>query len=175
VGRACELVITALRQVIEAIAAGNASTVVALLADSNRIVTPQIATTVCAVPPNTTRSLIRNTLGRSATELTGLAITWHTEERGARATADEVGVLGRRAEVRQLDLRALPGAAEVVDELAHTLGGVDVLVNNAGTGCMALLVDLDYDTWRQVIATVSHPSCAPSAAVRGQRRPAGLG
>ena len=82
-----------------------------------------------------------------------VAITWHTDERGARATADEVRALGRRAEVRQLDLRALPGAAEVIDELADALGGVDVLVNNAGTGSLALLVDLDYSTWRQVIAT----------------------
>jgi NAD(P)-dependent dehydrogenase (short-subunit alcohol dehydrogenase family) len=82
-----------------------------------------------------------------------VAITWHTDEQGAKATADEVRATGRRAEVRQLDLSALPGAAEVIDDLADALGGVDVLVNNAGTGSMALLVDLDYDTWREVIAT----------------------
>lgn len=82
-----------------------------------------------------------------------VAITWHSDEQGAKATADEVRATGRRAEVRHLDLSALPGAADVIDELADTLGGVDVLVNNAGTGSMALLVDLDYDAWRQVIAT----------------------
>jgi hypothetical protein len=82
-----------------------------------------------------------------------VAITWHSDEQGAKATADEVRATGRRAEVRHLDLSALPGAADVIDELADTLGGVDVLVNNAGTGSMALLVDLDYDTWRQVTAT----------------------
>src|SRR5918998_235577 len=82
-----------------------------------------------------------------------VGITWHTDEQGAKATADEVRAIGRRAEVRQLDLSALPGAADVIDELADTLGGVDVLVNNAGTGSSALLVDLDFDTWREVIAT----------------------
>jgi NAD(P)-dependent dehydrogenase (short-subunit alcohol dehydrogenase family) len=48
-----------------------------------------------------------------------VAITWHTDESGARATADEVTSEGRRAEVRRLDLTALPDAADVIDELAE--------------------------------------------------------
>ncbi|HYH28998.1 MAG TPA: SDR family oxidoreductase, partial [Pseudonocardia sp.] len=60
---------------------------------------------------------------------------------------------GRKAEVRRLDLTALPGAADVVDELADALGGVDVLVNNAGTGTATPLLDIDFDTWRTVLAT----------------------
>src|SRR3712207_7218629 len=63
-----------------------------------------------------------------------VGITWHRDEAGAQGTAEEVRALGRRAELRQLDLTQLPGAADVVDELADALGGVDVLVNNAGTG-----------------------------------------
>jgi NAD(P)-dependent dehydrogenase (short-subunit alcohol dehydrogenase family) len=82
-----------------------------------------------------------------------VGITWHSDEQGAKVTADEIRATGRRAEVRQLDLSVLPGAVDVIDDLAETLGGVDVLVNNAGTGSLALLVDLDYDTWREVIAT----------------------
>jgi|SRR5579884_820359 NAD(P)-dependent dehydrogenase (short-subunit alcohol dehydrogenase family) len=82
-----------------------------------------------------------------------VGITWHSDEQGAKSTADEVRAAGRRAEVRQLDLSALPGAANVIDDLADALGGVDILVNNAGTGSSAPLVDLDYDTWRDVIAT----------------------
>jgi NAD(P)-dependent dehydrogenase (short-subunit alcohol dehydrogenase family) len=80
-------------------------------------------------------------------------ITWRTDEKGTHSTADEVRGIGRRAEVRRLDLTELPQAADVVDELADTLGGVDVLVNNAGTGVNKLLLDLDYDTWRKVLAT----------------------
>src|SRR5688500_19165520 len=45
----------------------------------------------------------------------------------AEGTAEEVRRLGRRAEVRHLDLTQLTGAADVVDELADALGGVDVL------------------------------------------------
>ena len=81
-----------------------------------------------------------------------VGITWHEDADGAEATAAEVRGLGRRAEVRQLDLTALPGAADVVDELAEALGGVDVLVNNAGTGHSTPVLELDYDTWREVLS-----------------------
>jgi NAD(P)-dependent dehydrogenase (short-subunit alcohol dehydrogenase family) len=59
-------------------------------------------------------------------------------------------------EVRRLDLTLLPDAADVVDELAESLGaggGLDVLVNCAGTGSATALLDLDFAEWREVIAT----------------------
>jgi NAD(P)-dependent dehydrogenase (short-subunit alcohol dehydrogenase family) len=82
-----------------------------------------------------------------------VGITWHADAEGAEAAAQGVRALGRRAEIRQLDLTALPQAADVVDELAEALGGVDVLVNNAGTGHSTPVLDLDYGTWREVLAT----------------------
>src|SRR4051794_9031126 len=82
-----------------------------------------------------------------------LGITWYREKDAAEATAEELRALGRRAEVRHLDLTRLPGAADVVDELAEALGGVDVLVNDAGTGHMTTLLDTDFATWREVLAT----------------------
>src|SRR5689334_7052334 len=62
-----------------------------------------------------------------------IGITWHEDEDGAGKTAAEVQQAGRRADVRQLDLGDLPGSADVIDELADALGGIDVLVNNSGT------------------------------------------
>jgi len=82
-----------------------------------------------------------------------LGITWYREVEAAERTAEEVRALGRRAEVRHLDLTKLPAAADVVDELAESLGGVDVLVNDAGTGHSTPILDLDYETWREVLAT----------------------
>src|ERR671917_1475366 len=82
-----------------------------------------------------------------------LGITWYREREAAEATAEEVRALGRRAEVRHVDLTRLPEAAEVVDELAEALGGVDVLVNDAGTGHSTALLDTDFATWREVLAT----------------------
>src|SRR3954469_22892379 len=63
-----------------------------------------------------------------------LGITWHTDEDGIRDTAREVKSHGRRAEVRRVDLADVGPGASAVGELADALGGIDVLVNNAGTG-----------------------------------------
>ncbi len=80
-----------------------------------------------------------------------VGITWHTDDAGAKGTAEEVAALGRRAEVRRLDLTDLPAAAHVVDELAEALGGLDVFVNNAGTGITEPFLEVDLDSWRQVL------------------------
>src|ERR687892_637194 len=61
-----------------------------------------------------------------------VGITWYRDRAAGEATADEVRALGRRAEAR---------------------GGIDVLVNDAGAGHSTPLLDLDYDTWREVLAT----------------------
>jgi NAD(P)-dependent dehydrogenase (short-subunit alcohol dehydrogenase family) len=82
-----------------------------------------------------------------------IGVTWHRDEAAARATVEEVQALGRRAELRPLDLTRLPEAADVVDDLAEVLGGLDVLVNDAGTGHTTPLLDLDLGTWREVLAT----------------------
>jgi len=82
-----------------------------------------------------------------------VGITWYQDREAGQATAEEVRARGRRAEVRHLDLTRLPEAADVVDELAEALGGVDVLVNVAGTGHRTPLLDLDFGTWREVLTT----------------------
>jgi len=81
-----------------------------------------------------------------------VGITWHTDEEGALGTAEEVRAAGQRAEVRQVDLERLPDAAGVVDDLAEALGGVDVLVNNAGTGASTPFLDHTYSDFRHVLA-----------------------
>jgi NAD(P)-dependent dehydrogenase (short-subunit alcohol dehydrogenase family) len=83
-----------------------------------------------------------------------LGITYREDEAGARETLEAVETAGRRGEVRQMDLTDLPGAAGVIDDLADALGGVDVLVNNAGTGDpTGEFLRLGYEEWRQVIDT----------------------
>jgi NAD(P)-dependent dehydrogenase (short-subunit alcohol dehydrogenase family) len=82
-----------------------------------------------------------------------VGVTWHTDEDGAQATAAEVRGLGRRAEVARLDTSDLPGCGDVIDDLADRLGGVDVFVNNAGTGSSTLALDMGFDEWRHIVAT----------------------
>ena len=68
-------------------------------------------------------------------------------------TADEVRAHGQRAVVVQLDTTQVPRCGDAIDSLADGLGGVDVFVNNAGTGGTVPLLDLGYDQWRQIVAT----------------------
>ena len=83
-----------------------------------------------------------------------VGITYREDEAGARETLEAVEAAGRRGEVRQMDLTDLPGAAGVIDDLADALGGVDALVNNAGTGDpTGEFLKLGYEEWRQVIDT----------------------
>ena len=65
---------------------------------------------------------------------------WTSASRGIRTgtapsrTAEEVRGEGRNAVIRQLDTTDLLACAGVIDGLAEDLGGVDVFVNNSGTG-----------------------------------------
>ncbi|MFE1576514.1 SDR family oxidoreductase [Streptomyces fradiae] len=93
----------------------------------------------------------RATAVRLAREGMDVGITWHTDEEGARRTAEEVRSHGRRAAAARMDLTALPGAARAVDDLARELGRIDVLVNNAGTGTATPFLDIPYETVRDVL------------------------
>jgi NAD(P)-dependent dehydrogenase (short-subunit alcohol dehydrogenase family) len=82
-----------------------------------------------------------------------IGITWHSDEDGAEETARLVRAEGRRAVVAQLDTADLDACGDVVDALAHDLGGLDVFVNNAGLGQSTPFLELELDEWRAVIAT----------------------
>src|SRR3954469_16899225 len=80
-----------------------------------------------------------------------VGITWHEDEEGARNTASEVESHGRRSEVRRLDLSEVDSGPRVVADLADALGGVDVFVNNAGTGHQTPFLEVPLDEWQHVI------------------------
>jgi NAD(P)-dependent dehydrogenase (short-subunit alcohol dehydrogenase family) len=106
-----------------------------------------------------------------------VGITWHEDQPGADDTAQEVRSVGRRAEVAQLDLADPEHAGEVVDQLAGALGGVDVLVNNSGTGASAPLLELSLADWRHTLSVdldgafvaLQHAARRMVAAGRGGR------
>lgn len=82
-----------------------------------------------------------------------VGITWHSDKDGAEKTAEEVRATGRNAVVRQLDTTDLLGCAGVIDGLAEELGGVDVFVNNSGTGDGTKFLELNYSTWARTMDT----------------------
>lgn len=98
-----------------------------------------------------------------------VGVTWHNDEEGANETAAEVRALGRRAEVRRLDLsQTLPEEVDTIDHLAEALGGIYALVNNAGTSRQAPALELGYDDWRATLAVDLDGAflCAQRAARR---------
>jgi NAD(P)-dependent dehydrogenase (short-subunit alcohol dehydrogenase family) len=97
-----------------------------------------------------------------------VGITWHAEEERARDAIAELEHVGVRAQARQVDLHDAAAGARVVDELAEALGGVDVLVNNAGYGEDGRFLELGLDDLRGVLEVdlVAPFACAQVAARR---------
>jgi len=96
-------------------------------------------------------------IGRATAELLAsegydVGITFHTDGEGAEHTRVAVEQRGQRCRVAHQDL-ARPDTADTIDHLAQQLGGLGVLVNNAGTGHRDRALDLTYDQWREVLAT----------------------
>jgi NAD(P)-dependent dehydrogenase (short-subunit alcohol dehydrogenase family) len=80
-----------------------------------------------------------------------LGITWHRVGARAETATREIERTGRRCEVRHLDLHDVDEGMQAVDELAGELGGVDVLVNNAGYGSSAPFLDMTREEWQGVL------------------------
>lgn len=87
-----------------------------------------------------------------ATEGYDVGVTFHTDEAGAEDTRRGVEERGRRCVVARQDTSS-PRTTETTEHLIDELGGIGVLVNNAGTGLSTPVLDLDLDTWDRVLAT----------------------
>jgi len=82
-----------------------------------------------------------------------VGITWHRDEDRMRSVAKEVAKVApsARFESLHLDLHDLAAASRAVDDLADRLGGLDVLVNNAGYGTSKPLLEIDLAEWQGVL------------------------
>lgn len=82
-----------------------------------------------------------------------VGVTWHSDEEGAEETASLVRAEGRTAVVTHLDVLDAPACGDTIDELAQQLGGLDVLVNNAGAGGGVPFLETSWDEWRMTLGT----------------------
>ena len=80
-----------------------------------------------------------------------VGVTWHSDEEGARDTAHRIEEHGRRAVVTRLDVTRFEQAGATVESLAAGLGGLDVLVNNAGGGESHPFLEFPLADWQRVL------------------------
>ncbi len=99
-----------------------------------------------------------------AREGADVVLTYRGREEGARDTARQIEALGRRALVRQAEMTDLDDCPRVVDETIRDLGGLDVLVNNAGGGRSEPLLEFTLDDWRHTLDL-----CVTAPFLLGQR------
>lgn len=81
-----------------------------------------------------------------------VAINYRRDEDAARATAEQVRALGRRAEIYQADVADWPSVESMLDAAGKAFGGFDIVVANSGVASRtASLVDTDPDYWAKVL------------------------
>jgi 3-oxoacyl-[acyl-carrier protein] reductase len=91
----------------------------------------------------------------------GLAIARALAARGARVAItgrdqrhlDEAAAGAPALHPIRADISRAAAAASAIDAAAQTLGGLDVLINNAGIGGFANVADMPVEQWQQIIDT----------------------
>jgi NAD(P)-dependent dehydrogenase (short-subunit alcohol dehydrogenase family) len=94
-----------------------------------------------------------------------VGITFNDNEVGATDTAQEIEKRGGVAAIRHLDLTSPESGSAVMDDLIHELGGLHVLVNNAGVNRRCELFDESLEEITKTFAVNLFGAWACSAAV----------
>lgn len=79
-----------------------------------------------------------------------VVVHFHHHESGAAQVAADIESMGRRSVTVGADLRTAEGAERLM-QAAETLGGLDILINNAGTYPLHGILDMTVDEWQDVI------------------------
>ncbi|TXF74932.1 3-ketoacyl-ACP reductase [Chryseobacterium sp.] len=87
-----------------------------------------------------------------AAEGVNIGITGRNEEHLIK-TAEEIQTLGVRAAFVAFSIDDESAVKTGIDALAKELGGVDILINNAGIGDFGSIEEMPSETWEQVIRT----------------------
>ena len=80
-------------------------------------------------------------------------LAYNRDHAGAEETAASVRELGSKATTLQADLSTAAGAQNLISETLERLGGIDVLVNNAGVTKDGLALQMTDADWMDVINT----------------------
>jgi NAD(P)-dependent dehydrogenase (short-subunit alcohol dehydrogenase family) len=108
----------------------------------------------------------RATALRLAADGCDVGVTYRANAEGAESVVAEIRALGRAAAHVELDLATPPAATAAIDALAERLGGLDVLVNNAGVNRRATVLEETIEGFDRTLAVnlVGPWACAQAAA-----------
>ncbi len=96
----------------------------------------------------------RATAEAFAREGADVAVTYHSDDTGAREACATIAGMGRRAIARHLDQTDLASVAQLFEATQEALGPPDILVNNAGMDAFEdEVADLDPEAWDKTIRT----------------------
>ncbi len=82
-----------------------------------------------------------------------VAINYSSDENGARAVAEEIEKIGRKAIVVKANVSNTEQTKKMVQEICEKLGKIDLLVNNAGIARDKTLKNMSVEKWNLVIDT----------------------
>jgi 3-oxoacyl-[acyl-carrier protein] reductase len=82
-----------------------------------------------------------------------LLLTYRGDEEAAKAAEAELAGSGRRVKVLAADVSTADGAGQTIETAMKELGGIDVLVNNAGITRDNLIMRMNEDDWDAVLTT----------------------
>jgi len=82
-----------------------------------------------------------------------IVINYMGDAEGARQTLAMVEEAGGQGEIYQFDVRDGAIAEKVVTDIADRLGGIDILINNAGIIADGLFMMMSTENWQSVIDT----------------------
>lgn len=101
-------------------------------------------------------------LGRGGCDV---AVHFHRSSDEAAAVVDEIRAMGREAAAFMGDLSELHVPARIVGEVIRTLGGVDILINNASVFEKTPVGEMDVTAWERIFRiNVTAPAMFARAA-----------
>lgn len=86
-----------------------------------------------------------------AKEGADVLVNYHSNDAAARETCAQIEALGRRAVAVAADVANYASAQNMVEECVRQLGGVDIVVNNAGVSKPSMLLKMTEEDWDAII------------------------
>lgn len=106
-----------------------------------------------ALVTGASRGIGRSIAERMGAEGAAVAVNYRSDERGARETARVISEAGGTALTVQGDVSVASEASSLVATVMQEMGGIHVLVNNAGISSDMLTMRLSEEDWDRVLDT----------------------